>query len=141
MAQTVMKKTLENQEREFLERLQRLGRATVQEICQDLGVTATAVRHRLVRLQSLGFVARDLVREGRGRPHHVYRVTTAGQRELGDNYGDLALVLWRELQSIPDEAVRTRVEQRIRDAMVSQYGSTVNGGDLIDRFNKLGAAL
>jgi len=136
-----MKKTLENQEREFLERLQRLGRATVQQICDDLGVTATAVRHRLVRLQSLGFVGRDLIREGRGRPHHVYSVTSAGQRELGDNYGDLALVLWRELQSIPDEKIRTQVEQRIRDAMVSQYGKTVNGGELHDRFKQLRTAL
>jgi predicted ArsR family transcriptional regulator len=136
-----MKKTLESQDREFLDRLQRLGSGTVQEICKELGVTATAVRHRLVRLQSLGFVGRDLVREGRGRPHHVYRVTSAGQRELGDNYGDLALVLWRELQSIPDEVIRAKVEARIRDAMVSQYGHEVNSPQLRDRFQQLGEVL
>ncbi|QDT49730.1 hypothetical protein Pan258_37850 [Symmachiella dynata] len=136
-----MKKTLESQDREFLERLQRLGCGTVQEVCKELGVTATAVRHRLVRLQGLGFVGRDLVREGRGRPHHVYRVTQAGQRELGDNYGDLALVLWRELQCIPDQAVRAQVESRIRDAMVSQYAHAVNSPQLRDRFQQLGEVL
>src|ERR1700685_1272906 len=93
---------LEQSDRQFLERLHQLGGGTVQEICADLGVTATAVRQRLLRLQASSMVARELVRAGRGRPHHVYRVTQAALCELGDNYAELAQILWRELRNIEE---------------------------------------
>ena len=57
-----MKAAIESSDRQFLERVHELGGGTVQEICADLGVTATAVRQRLVRLQGLKMVARELVR-------------------------------------------------------------------------------
>lgn len=136
-----MKKTLESLDREFLERLLRLGGGTVQEICADLGVTATAVRQRLVRLQSGGYVSRELVRQGRGRPHHVYCITQMGQRQLGDNYGDLALILWKEMKNITDPGVRSRVVDGVRDALVARYAVRVRGHALGDRFQELGAAL
>ena len=117
-----MKAAIEPGDRQFLERLHELGGGTVQEICADLGVTATAVRQRLVRLQGLKMVARELVRAGRGRPHHVYRVTQAGLCELGDNYAELAQILWREMNNIEEPAVRARVVSRIEDALVEQFG-------------------
>ena len=48
-----MKVFLDFNDREFLDRLHRLRAATVQELCDDLGVTATAVRQRLTRLLGL----------------------------------------------------------------------------------------
>ncbi len=136
-----MRRIIENSDREFLGRLHRLGRSTVQQICDELNVTATAVRQRLVRLQSGGFVVRDVVREGRGRPHHVYRITQAARRELGDNYGDLALILWRELQGIDDLDLKSRVEERVRDAMIAQFGGEMSDLELGERFDQLAAAL
>src|SRR3954452_24671283 len=95
-----MKIAIEPGDRTFLERLHQLGGGTIQDICADLGVTATAVRQRLVRVQETTLVARSLVRTARGRPHHTYRVTDAALRALGDNYADLAMILWRELRNI-----------------------------------------
>jgi len=54
-----MKAVIEPGDRQFLQRLHEIGGGTVQEICADLGVTATAVRQRLVRLQGLKMVARE----------------------------------------------------------------------------------
>jgi predicted ArsR family transcriptional regulator len=136
-----MKTALENGDRQFLERLQRLGPATVQDICAELGVTATAVRQRLVRLHERGLIARETVRRGRGRPHHTYKVTEGGLRELGDNYSDLALILWREVRSIEEPEVRTRLLGRIRDALVDRFGRARAEAPLRERIDGLRSAL
>jgi predicted ArsR family transcriptional regulator len=135
-----MKTVLEQSDSEFLNEMHRIGPKTVQDICSAIGVTATAVRQRLWRLQGNGFVARDLVRTGRGRPHYVYRVTDKGLRQLGDNYGDLALILWREIRNIPDPAIRQAITSRIRDALVSRLGRFGEGA-LSERVKRLGDSL
>lgn len=136
-----MKPSLEHDDEQFLLGLERLGQGTVQNLCDAAGVTATAVRQRLGRLQSLGYVERQAIRAGRGRPHHTYQVTELGRRQLGDNYTELARLLWSELHAIDDVDVRDRVTGRIRDAMVRQYRASVQGVALSDRFSQLGNAL
>ncbi len=135
-----MRATLEPADSEFLSQLQRIGPGTVQEICDAAGVTATAVRQRLTRLQGCGLVARERIRHGRGRPHYVYKVTEKGSRHLGDNYGDLALILWRELHAIDDVAVRDQVSKKVREALVSRLGRH-GEGLMRDRLQRLSEAL
>lgn len=132
-----MKAALEPQDRQFLQQLHRLGAATVAELGEALGVTATAVRQRLVRLEGQQLVSRRTVREGRGRPHHLYEVTQSALRELGENYGDLALILWREIGRIDNAAVRGEVIGRIREALIQRYGSGNAGLSVLERFAKL----
>lgn len=136
-----MKSSLEHDDEQFLQSLQRLGEMTVPALCAASGVTATAVRQRLNRLQSMGFVDRQTIRAGRGRPYHTYRITSQGRSSLCDNYTELARLLWSELNSIDEPDVRHRVTGRIRDAMVRQYGANVNGPELASRFAQLGTAL
>lgn len=131
-----MKNVLEQQDSQFLNELHRLGPVTVQQIGMAIGVTATAVRQRLARLQGLGLLSRELVRMGRGRPHFVYKVTEKGLRQLGDNYGDLALILWREIHKITDPQVRQAVSNRVRDALVARFGHVV-GATVGERLEKL----
>jgi len=128
---------LETADREFLRRLHRRESATVQEMCDDLGVTATAVRQRLGRLIAAGVVGRREMREGRGRPRHVYFVTERGLRELGDNYSELAAILWEELKAIPDVRVRSSVLGRIQRTLVERYGRGVSGETLPERIEQL----
>lgn len=136
-----MRSVIDQSDREFLEQLHRTGPATIQEICGTLGVTATAVRQRLSRLQGLGLITRESVRAGRGRPHHTYRLTDGGLRELGDNYGDLAMILWRELQNIQEPSVRARLLDGIQQALVERYGHAVQGTSLYERVSQLRDAL
>ncbi|MBS0266824.1 MAG: winged helix DNA-binding protein [Planctomycetes bacterium] len=135
-----MKTVLEQSDGEFLNALHRIGPKTVQDICEAVGVTATAIRQRLWRLQGQGLVARELVRSGRGRPHYVYRVTDKGLRQLGDNYGDLAMILWREIRSFPNPEVREAITQRIRDVLVARLGSFTDLS-LEERMERLRTAL
>ena len=136
-----MKTILDSNDRQFLEVLHKLGSSTVQNICAEMDVTATSIRQRLSRLQVHGFVDRVTVRKGRGRPHHCYRVTDAGLKELGDNYSDLAMILWRELQNIEDSAVRTDVLRKVQNSFIQKYRNLVHGESLLERMEQLKSAL
>lgn len=136
-----MKVTVEEGDEQFLQQLHQAGGGTVHELCDAAGVTATAIRQRLNRLQGLGLVERQTVRAGRGRPHHSYRLTDAGQRQLGDNYAELAAILWDELGAIEEPSVRERVKNRIREALTRRYGETVHGESLTERFGQLKSSL
>ena len=109
----------------------------MQELCGDLGVTATAVRQRLGRLVAAGLVSRREVREGRGRPHHSYSINDRGLRELGDNYSELAAVLWSELRSIPDGEVRRAILSSIQETLASRYSRGVDGRTVPERIEQL----
>ena len=136
-----MKAALESSDRQFLDQLHRLGSGTIAEICDSVGVTATAVRQRLVRLQAAEFVTRVMVRSGRGRPHYVYQVSESGLNQLGENYSDLALILWQEMQSIEELVLRERVVRRVRESMVQRYGRTDRSRTLMDRLRQLQTSL
>lgn len=132
-----MKFDIDNAEREFLERLRTLGSATVQEIGDAQAVTATAVRQRLNRMLSLGLIDREVQRAGRGRPHHLYKVSEKALRVLGDNYNELALILWREFQKIADPAVRLTLRRSIQNAMAARFSAVAQGANLRERIEIL----
>lgn len=132
---------IDGSERDFLRRLHRRESATIQDLCSDLGVTATAVRQRLSRLVAGGYVVRKEVREGRGRPHHTYSISERGLRELGDNYSELATILWGELKNIPDSHVRQVIFGRIEETLIARYGRGVNGQTVRERVEQLSGRL
>jgi predicted ArsR family transcriptional regulator len=136
-----MRSALDDGDRSFLGELHRLRTANVHELCGALGVTATAVRQRLVRLQGLRLIERTVVRTGRGRPHHTYVLTDAGHRELGDNFAELALLLWDELRQIEEPAVRERVLDRMQERLVQRYGAPVQGRTVPQRMEQLRGSL
>ncbi len=131
---------VDDADRELLLLLQRGGGATVQDACETMGVTATAVRNRLDRLHAAGFVAREAVRAGRGRPHYVYRPTESGFRELGENYSELAFVLWDAVSRLEEPSVKSRVLEHVRQSMVARYGGA-GGSTLEARFAGLAESL
>ena len=98
-----------------------------------LGVTATAVRQRLDRLMRQGLVERQALGGRRGRPAHAYSLTDAGRRLGGDNFRDLALVLWREIRGVRDMDVRRGLLGRIGSALATLHRSEVSGAEPADR--------
>jgi predicted ArsR family transcriptional regulator len=132
-----MKLTIDSGDRQFLETLHSLESATVQELCDELKVTATAVRQRLTRLQGFEFVSRECLREGRGRPQYRYQLTDTGLKELGDNYSDLAVILWKELSQIDDSEIKQQIFNRIRETLAKRYGQLVDGSSISDRMKQL----
>ena len=134
-------------DRALLVRLNRLGRAGVEALCEELGVTATAVRQRLGRLSEGGLIDRAPVNVGRGRPKHLYGLTADGKRALGSNYQELADAMWSALSEVQDEAVRSFLFGRLQDTLVARYGGDAGApgeagaGELADRLAGLRDAL
>jgi len=123
----------ENTEPAFLAILQRHEPVSVQELCEVTGVTATAVRQRLLRLQSEGLVTRKIVRQERGRPHHAYALTSHGLKSLGDNQGEMAALLWQEVMRINQPEVKNQVLAGVREALVQRIGLQSVTGSLSER--------
>jgi len=107
--------------------LRETGSMCVSELAQATDVTPTAVRQRLSRLMKQGLVGRHTLQSGRGRPSHRYVLTEKGQRQSGSNFVDLALVLWQEIRSISEPAVRRGLIARLAKRMAGVYADRVQG--------------
>ncbi|MFM7207782.1 MAG: helix-turn-helix transcriptional regulator [Planctomycetaceae bacterium] len=109
----------------------------IAELARHLGVTATAVRQRLERLMRAGLVERRVVSRPRGRPAHSYRLTEAGRKLGGDNFRDLAMVLWKEIRGIADDTVRRGLLNRVAGALAETYRGQVTGGTARERLEEV----
>lgn len=124
-----------------LDLLRTKGSLSVLTLAAAMQVTPTAVRQRLSRLMAKGFVERVVFRGARGRPGHRYSITKMGLREFGDNFADLAQILWEEVRSIANEEVRRGLLQRLATRMASRYGEKVGGLSYQERIEWLARAL
>ncbi len=117
---------------------------SVTEVAGATRVTATAVRQRLTRLMGLGLVERELAiadggRAGRGRPCHRYSLTEKARRQAGNNFPDLAIVLWDEIRGVKDQEIRRGLLERIASALATLYRDRVQGPTLAARMESLKA--
>lgn len=127
--------TLVPNDHTILDLLRRQGRMTVADFEETLGVTATAVRQRLNRLLSRGYIERhkDATASGRGRPSHWYRLTKQGSRRTGSNFADLAMALWGEVRSIDNVEIKRGLLQRISQRLAGMYRAEVQATDISER--------
>lgn len=141
----------ETSDQGLLDVLRRSGAVGIAELTDAMGVTATAVRQRLSRLMAAGLVERQQKQgrkpgiesgnsnagNGRGRPGFAYRLTEKGIRQAGDNYGDLASVLWAEIRAVKDPEVRRGLFQRVASRLADGYRDQVRGEELGERMESL----
>jgi DeoR family transcriptional regulator, suf operon transcriptional repressor len=128
-------------DRAIVDFLRRKGEATIGDLVELLSVTATAVRQRLIRLMEQGLVERQAEAAGRGRPLHRYSLTEAGARSGGNNYDQLAQVLWDEVRAIKDPAIRQGLLQRVSQRLAEFYRGQVGGDTLEARMGSLAAIM
>ncbi len=110
-----------------LDLLRKRGPLSVAELVQAQDVTATAVRQRLNRLMGQGLIARVTTRHGRGRPIHRYSLTEKARKQAGNNFGDLAQVLWEEIRAVKDPEVRRGLLERLAARLADSYAGQVHG--------------
>lgn len=129
-------------DRPLVDLLRRRGPSTVEELAREIGVTATAVRARLTRLLGSGMIVRIRESGGRGRPRHRYQVSEEAQKRLGQNYADLAVVLWDEMMnSVEDRELRRELFRRIVDRLAELYRAQIGDTGWKDRMVHLGSIL
>jgi predicted ArsR family transcriptional regulator len=127
----------ESSDKTMLDYMRREGAVTISALVSEMGVTATAVRQRLQRLMAQGLIERQTERKSRGRPNHRYSLTEKGERAAGTNFADMAIVLWEEMKSVEDPAVRRGLLKRIADRLVGRYRDRVSGDTLGERMTTL----
>ena len=121
-----------------LDLLRRNGPLGIAELTAAFAVTPTAIRQRLTRIVAQGLVER--VREPksqRGRPSFRYRLSRKGEQTSGNNFGDLAIVLWEEIRGITDPNVKRGLLKRLAQAMADKYRSQVNGQNLTEKMGQI----
>ena len=129
----------DSSDRELLDLIRRRGPLTVVEMADVLGVTGTAVRNRLTRLVGSGMVERRAEHAGRGRPRHRYQASVEAHKRLGQNYADLAVVLWDEMmRTVEDRKLRRVLFGRITERLAEMYRSQVTGDEWEGRLVQLG---
>ncbi|MCH2114754.1 MAG: MarR family transcriptional regulator [Pirellulales bacterium] len=124
-------------DRSIVDHLRQYDGCTISQLVDFAGVTATAIRQRVNRLTKQGLVVRQVEPGGRGRPTYRYSLSPAGVRASGDNYEDLAQVLWSEIRAVKDPEVRHGLLKRLVVRMADVYRSRIKGDNLGERMESL----
>jgi predicted ArsR family transcriptional regulator len=122
--------TFNENDRQLIGILQKQGRKSVSELATLMKVTETAVRQRLTRLLAAELISREEVRLSRGRPNHMYSLTRKGRESAGQNFSDLATVVWDEVRAIEDVSIRSSVIQGIAKRLASKYKDEIGSLNL-----------
>jgi predicted ArsR family transcriptional regulator len=124
-----------------LKAIQLRGKASIKEVATDLGVTASAVRLHLTQLEASGAIRSEKVREGVGRPYHVYSVTPQAHNLFYKDYGDLARLLLEEVVATQGPEALQEVLQRLSGRLADMYRDQVWSQELAGRVGAWAALL
>jgi len=128
--------------REILVRLRRDGVASPDQLAAAIGASRTGVLQQLRALEATGFVSRQTVRHGVGRPRHLYDITDEAQELFPANYGALAAGLLTAINAVGGEALveqvfiarRRQIGDRVRRELHDRVGA---GASLAERVRGL----
>lgn len=115
----------------------RRGPATIERLTSELGITRTAVRLQLARLERDGLVARGGVQRGRTKPTALYALTPFGECELSHAYAPLLAHMLRVLSARLSRAELDGLMREIGRSMLA--GRPRPGGPLRERVAAAGA--
>ena len=122
---------------QILRLLQQRGELRIKDIEAALGVTSTAVRQQLNTLAAEELVASDMVREKRGRPYAIYRLSEKGQALFARGYANLAIVLLEEILEVAEPALAKQLFQRVSARLGEQYAGPLLAEGLSERLDAL----
>ena len=126
---------------QILQLLQEQGALRVKDLEMALGVTATAIRQQLTALQAEELVATTTVREKRGRPHALYRLSDKGQALFAQGYKNLAVVLLEEVLRLEEPDMAHQLLHRVSTRLGREYAEHMQGTAVGERLQTLVARL
>jgi DeoR family suf operon transcriptional repressor len=100
--------------------LKRGGPQRAQDLAAELSLTVAGVRQQLARLEADGLVTHRSEADGRGRPTHLYELTSLADGLFPKRYGDLTTELLSYLggpgSAQVDDLFEQRGRRRLHDA-------------------------
>lgn len=118
---------------DILNQLLTQGQATAQALADRLAVSPQAIRRHLKDLQAEALVEFETVREGMGRPQHVYRLSRAGRDRFDDRYDRFALDL---LGTVAETMGPEQMDSLLRkqwERKTQEYQRQLGSGSLAER--------
>jgi len=126
---------------QVLDVLLRQGSMTVKDIQDALGLSSTAVRMHLTRLQAEGLVTVEEERRGVGRPVKVYSLTNEARALTGEHCDDLTITLLEEMFRLEGPEKMRILLERVSRRLAGLYQQEVRGTSVHDRMRELARAL
>lgn len=126
--------------RVLLEALKQDGEATTEQLAQSTFLSAGAVRQHLLALTAQGLVSFVRVREGPGRPRHVFRLTERGEEVFPQIYSHVANAVLTALEEEDPEVV-DRIFNRLLTAQVALANSAIEATSNAGRVLELAEVL
>ncbi len=128
--------------RDILLALREGGASGPDALAIRLGMSRTSTLQRLRELEAAGFVERQAIRHGVGRPRHLYDITAAAQRSLPANYDGLATTLLDSIVEVGGDALVEAVFQArrrlLRDRIQARFAERLGPeATLADRVREL----
>lgn len=116
---------------------------TVSDLAQATGVTRTAVTEQLNDLMAGGFAERITERlPGRGRPHHLYRATSAAHLLLFAEHQRLvAPAIWAAIDEVGGEELSRRILRRASLSLADYYKRKISASEPEERLRQMVAVL
>lgn len=126
--------------RDILLLLKQRGEARASELAEALGVTVSGIRQHLAGLTDAGLCRHREVRDGPGRPKHLYSVTQKAEDLFPRSYGDLTREV---LDTVADEdpELVERIFERRRRRRASEAAVRMAGRDFPGRVAELARIL
>ncbi len=112
------------------------GEATTDQLSRETFLSPGAVRQHLLALEAQGLVTYVRLREGPGRPRHVFRLTGHGEDLFPQQYALMANEILRALTK-EDEEMLERVFGRIAEAQVKMASEQVRAPGRPERILEL----
>lgn len=104
--------------------LKHRGEATTDQLSGDTFLSPGAVRQHLLGLEALGIVGHFRLRDGPGRPRHVFRLTGRGEELFPQQYALMANEILSAVAE-EDEALLARILSRLVDSQVKLASAKV----------------
>ncbi|HNS02459.1 MAG TPA: MarR family transcriptional regulator [Anaerolineae bacterium] len=126
---------------QILEFLLRNGPASIKELEEVTGVTATAVRQQLASLTTEGLVTMSKEKQGVGRPRNLYQLTERSHSLFAYYSDELALDLIGELLETEGTDKLRYLLNRVGAKLAAQYRRQIKGEAMGDRMRELSLLL
>ena len=127
--------------REILHLIKRKGTADAKAIAECCGLTTTAVRRHLLKLQGEGLIDFKVDHRPTGRPTALYRLTELGDAGFPRDYEGLAREVLSSLRDLDGKAKVRQVFRKRRGEMTARYLRRVKDKNLEKRARETAAIL
>jgi DeoR family suf operon transcriptional repressor len=112
--------------RALLIAVKRHGERRAEELATELGITVSAIRQHLSGLAASGLVVHRELKDGPGRPKHLYSLTETAEALFPKTYSELTNELLGYVQD-DDPALLERIFERRRQRRVEQARERLAG--------------